>query len=344
MATVAVCILLVLVTGLVMRQMWLGDVQVRSESGVSESSDGGGEASPQPESPARESQAPQHVVDATGVGSLTLPEYVYMAKESFSVEAGRSYLLSFELDTVKPEGEPGRIMYLGVTLSCTGAASGSVGGTENLIPEEPVTYANQMLLTPSEDGVVTCQVLASSPIEEVAARGTTIELEAEWSAVRLGGYAVETPAGEELPMTVPAGERSSAFSQVVPLHSVPSRRLDVLSTLHVTTCTGTGGSRENGKVWCARKDLDGDGSEFDLELTVDVINADGSVCESLRRVVSSQHVDVDQHHALFQLYDSAIVPESACGSALRVSVVVINSGPASLVVHESNSSLIAAEM
>lgn len=346
MATILICILLVaaFLTLFAVRQYVVDGDQEDAETGASESSDGGAEPTSKSGSPAEGSEAPQQLVEASGATSLTLPEHVSVAEEDFAVKADQSYLLRFELETVKPVGEPGTIMYLGVTLSCSGAASGSTGGTENLLPGEPVTYSNQMLLTPSSGGTVTCRVSASSPVEDVPARGSTIEVEAEWSASLLPGYAVESPAGDELPMTVPQGARSDAFSQIVPLHSVPSRRLDVLSTLHVTTCTGTGGSRENGKVWCTRKDLDGEGSDFDLEFRVDVVNADGSVCESLRRVVTSRHVDVDRHHALFQIDDSFVTPESACGSALRVSVVVVNAGPASLVVHESNSSLIAAEL
>jgi len=346
MATILTCILLVAVilTFLVARQVVDDGDQEQAETGAAGSSDGSAEPTSQSGPSAGGPKAPQQLVEASGVTSLTLPEHVSVAEDEFVVEAGHSYLLSFQLGTVKPEGEPGTIMYLGVTLSCSGAASGTIGGTENLLPGEPVTYSNQMLLTPSSGGRVTCRVSASSPVEDVPAKGSTIEVDASWKASRLAGYAVEAPAGEGLPMNVPQGERSEAFSQVVPLHSVPSGRLDVLSTLHVTTCTGTGGSRENGRVWCARKDLDGEGSDFDLEIRVDVVHADGSVCESLRRVVTSRHVDANRHHALFQLYDSVVVPESACGSALRVSVVVVNAGPASLVIHESNSSFIAAEM
>jgi len=345
-ATLVTCLLLVAVilTFFVVRKFVIDGAQEQVESGASDSSDGGAASSSQSGPPVRTSEHRQQLVEASGVGTLTLPEHVSVAEDEFVVESGQSYLVSFQLGTVKPEGEPGTIMYLGVTLGCSGAASGTTGGTENLIPGEPVTYSNQMLLMPSGDGAVTCRVSASSPVGDVPAYGSKIELEASWSASLLTGYAVETPAAEELPMNVPQGERSEAFSQLVPLYSVSGRRLDVLGTLHVTTCTGTGGSRENGRVWCARKDLDGEGSDFDLDLRVDVVNSDGSVCESLSKVVRSQHVGVDRHHALIQLSDSVVVPDSACGSALRVSVVVVNAGPASLVVHESNSSLIAAEL
>lgn len=86
--------------------------------------------------------------------------------------------------------------------------------------------------------------------------------------------------------------------------------------------------------------MDETGSSFGVTTRVDVIGDDESVCASL--AARSQSIDIDKwrHHQLIPLDLPVDVPESLFGDALRVSAVIENREPASLVVHESNTSLI----
>lgn len=141
-------------------------------------------------------------------------------------------------------------------------------------------------------------------------------------------------------MTVAAGSREFAFSQLVSGSGFEGGQLRVLASLHVTTCTGVNGSREKGKAWCAGQDIDESGNTFAAETRLDVIGDDGTVCGTLD--VEKREVEIDKwrHHQLLHLDRKVAVPAELCGSRLRVSVVVDNQGPAAIVVHGQNSSLV----
>ena len=283
---------------------------------------------------------PYSVVDEV---PLTLPQELRAAQGTFFLEGGRSYVATFTLSTVKPPDEPGLGMYLGVTFSCADAdGSGSewIGGTENLLRGEPATYRNQLLLTPKEDQVVSCSVRANAPYDDVAAAGATVDLDIHWRVAEAEGQAVSTPAEKRLPMTVDREARAFAFTERIPLQDRGPRKVSLLSSLHLTTCTIVNGSREDGRTWCAKDDLDEKGSTFDAELRVDVLDGDGKVCATIGKKTVTEALPLERHHQLLPLTAEFTVPEKLCGDALRAAVVVDNQGPASLVVHASNSSLI----
>ena len=274
---------------------------------------------------------------------LTLPQTFRFAQGEFYLQAGSTYLVSFDLSTVKPEDAPGVGMYLGVSFSCItedGRGVGSIGGTENLLPAEPVSYVNHLLIEPQADGVHSCSIRVNAPYDDVAAAGTTIDLTAHWRVTEIDGSANQAAAEERLPQTITPGRPEVAIQQVIPVGQLEATSLKVLSSLHVTTCTGVNGSTENGRTWCATDDVNGTGSSFDVTTKVDVIGADGSVCAPLEADAQSIDIDKWRHHQLIPLELAVDVPGSLCGDSLRVSVVIENRGPASLVVHESNSSLI----
>lgn len=198
---------------------------------------------------------PVSVVDEV---SLTLPEELRAAHGSFYLESGLSYLASFEVSTVKPTEEPGLAMYLGVTFSCAGDDGGTsewIGGTENLLVDEPVTYRNQLLLESQSSEVVSCSARANASYGDVAAAGPNIDLEIIWSVSSGQGAAISNPVEDRFPMTVGAGDRGSVFLETFPSGDLPRRHLQLLSSLHVTTCTHVSGSREAGKTWCGEEDI-----------------------------------------------------------------------------------------
>lgn len=275
--------------------------------------------------------------------SLTLPEEVRAAHGTFFIEGGTSYVATFAVSTVKPPEEPGLGMYLGVTFSCAGEDGGVtewIGGTENLLRGEPVTYRNQLLLTPEADQVVSCSVRANAPYDDVAAAGATIELDIEWRVAEAGGQAVSSDPEKRLPMTVDRGSRAFAFTEQIELPAHRLQAVTMLSSLHLTTCTVVNGSREDGRTWCAQDDLDEKGSTFDVELRIDVLDANGDACAVLGTKTVTESLRLERHHQLLPLAAEFTVPAQLCGSTLRAAVVVDNRGPASLVVHASNSSLI----
>lgn len=274
---------------------------------------------------------------------LMLPQELRAAHGDFYLEAGKAYLARAEVSTVKPADEPGLGMYLGVTFSCSGEGGGAsdwIGGTENLLPGEPVTYRNQLVLRPEQSQVVSCSVRANAPYDDVAAAGATIDLDIHWTVTEIDGAAASTPPEDRLPMTVASGDRSFAFTESFAAENLRPQRVEMLSSLHLTTCTVVNGSREAGRTWCAQDDLDEAGSEFDAELRVDVLDANGEVCETVGQELTAETLPLERHHQLLSLSAEFDLPEGLCGDTLRASVVVDNRGPASLVVHASNSSLI----
>ena len=175
---------------------------------------------------------------------MTLPQELRAARGSFYLESGKSYVATFSATTVKPPDEPGLGMYLGVTFSCVGEdGSEWVGGTENLLRGEPVTYRNHLLLTPEADQVVSCSVHANAPYDDVAAAGPTIDLDIHWRAAEAEGQAVSTPSEDLLPMTVDAEDRAFAFAERISVEDRPVRTVSMLSSLNLTTC------RRRGQPW-----------------------------------------------------------------------------------------------
>lgn len=275
---------------------------------------------------------------------LTLPQELRAASGAVYLEAGESYVASFEVSTVKPEEEPGLGMYLGVTFSCSGEDTGVsnwIGGTENLLRGEPVTYANQMLLQPETAQVVNCSVRANAPYDHVAAAGATVDLDISWSVEKADRSAWSTPADQRLPMTVDTGGgREFAFTQLIDVEDGDIRQVEVLSSLHLTTCTVVNGSREDGRTWCQEDELHEDGSDFDIELRLDVLDEDGTTCGTVNVEEERQTLSLERHHQLIARDATFILPEALCGPTVRASVVVENRGPAPLVVHASNSSML----
>lgn len=283
---------------------------------------------------------PYSVVDEA---RLTLPQELRAAHGTFFLEGGKSYVASFAVSTVKPPEEPGLGMYLGVTFSCAGAdGSGSewIGGTENLLRGEPVTYRNQLLLTPETDQVVSCSVRANAPYDDVAAAGAKIDLDIQWRVAEAEGQATSTRPEKRLPMTVDRDARAFAFTEQIEVRERGVQKVSMLSSLHLTTCTIVNGSREDGRTWCANDDLDEKGSTFDVEMRVDVLDGNGEACAAIGKKTVTETLPLERHHQLLPLAAEFTIPEKLCGSTLRASVVVDNQGPASLVVHSSNSSLI----
>lgn len=274
---------------------------------------------------------------------LTVPYTENMKSQKFDAKSGRWYLLKFEATTSKPEGSPGDAMYFGAGLACGGPDGGtmrSIGGTQNVRTGETVTIRNQFLLEIEESGTHSCRLSLNSPNADAAAKETSVEVISQWSATRLEAPAFEAEGSKRLPRIINPGERAAAFRFTVNLADVPSRRLDLLSTLHLTTCTGTNGSREDGKTWCLGDDVDLEGSSLRVEYREDVLGADGKVCET--RMLSARPIEIVRytHHQVLSFEQNPDEPLDACGETVRYVVAVENDGPAPVLVHRSNSTLL----
>src|SRR5699024_10037055 len=115
---------------------------------------------------------------------LTVPEPLRLEPRTFTAHAGQSYLLKFEIATVKPEGSPGAAMYFGANLACGSSSTGttrSIGGTQNLVTGERVTLSNQFILSVDATENQACRVVLSSPNESAAAVGTTVDVDVRWT-------------------------------------------------------------------------------------------------------------------------------------------------------------------
>lgn len=103
------------------------------------------------------------------------------------------------------------------------------------------------------------------------------------------------------------------------------------------------GSHEDGRAWCSEKALDEKGSRVTLQARLELVDADGEVCERLEASrLPTDRIDLYRHHRLLALDLAAALPERACGGRARAIVSVRNDGPAPLVVHRTNSSLLLA--
>lgn len=277
--------------------------------------------------------------------TLTVPTETRFAPDTFWAEADATYLVTMDLENMKPEGSGGRSMYLGVTLSCSPQAGGpgiSVGGTQNMLTGEMTTYRNQRIISVPEDGAIDCSIKASAPYDDVASNGTTFQVDASWRAGPVSGEA-RASSEEGLPRTVTAGTEEAVMAVDLPLDQEGGDALRVLTTLHLTTCTIVNGSREDDRAWCSEGDLDEEGSTVSVTQRAELVDADGVVCEALEtETTAPDHIDLYRHHRLVSLELVGTVPEAPCGSTVRLTVGVHNDGPAPVVVHRSNSSLIAA--
>lgn len=309
----------------------------RGGDGVSQT---GEEPSAAPVTPPPFPVAPVSTVDDA---TLTVPEETRFAQNTFWAEAGAAYVVTMELESMKPEGSGGRSMYLGVTLSCSPQNGGpgiSVGGTQNMLTGEETSYRNQGIISVPEDGAIDCSIKASAPYDDVASDGTTFQIDATWRAEPVDGAAAEY-SEEGLPRTVAVGADEVVMTVDVPLEPAGEDELRALTTLHLTACTGINGSREDGRAWCSEAILDEGGSTVSAELRAELVDASGAVCGTLgTEATESDHIDIWRHHRLLSLELEATLPEDPCGETVRISASVHNEGPAPLVVHRSNSSLV----
>lgn len=285
-------------------------------------------------------EAPFSRVDDT---TLTVPERTRFARGTFWASAGVDYLVTMDLQAAKPEDSGGRSMYLGVTLSCTPRSGGkgiSAGGTQNLLTGEEATYRNQGVISVSEDGAVDCSIKASAPYDDVASKGTTFPVSGTWKVVRVDG-AARTASDERLPRTLADGDGDDVMTLDLPVKLEVSNEVRALTTLHLTTCTGLGGSQEDGRTWCPAAGLDGEGSALSAEVRAELVDADGTVCDDLGTVaMSPERIDVYRHHRVLSFELVQDLPGTLCAKTVRLTVSVHNHGPAALVVHRSNSTLV----
>lgn len=287
--------------------------------------------------------APMAVTDRA---TLTVPEETRFAEGTFWAEAGAAYLVTMDLSSHKPAGSGGRSMYLGVTLSCVPRAGGtgiSAGGTQNMITAQPTSFANQGLIRVPEEGPVDCSVKASAPYDDVASDGTAFPLETTWRVEAVGEGSASALA-DALPTTLEPGTTRTALVQDIPRDAVADGDLRALASLHLTTCTIVNGSREDGRAWCAEGSLDEGGSIVAVTLTASLLDDRGEVCAQLGATSAGpDHIDLYRHHRLLSLDLQSTLPARPCGETVRVSADVRNDGPALLVVHRSNSTLVVAD-
>lgn len=273
--------------------------------------------------------------------SFTVPDTVRTPSQAFEVRAGDTYLLEFEATAQKPEESPGEAMYFGSSLSCAdgaGEAISSIGGTQNVRTGETVTIRNQILLEAEKADEYSCRLSVSSPNEDAAAKGTSVDVQMEWTARPVEGIAVEANADERLPRVVEPGQRAAVFRVDVEHGDDP---VDILSTVHATTCTMVNGSTEDGRAWCEGAQIRTEGSAVELTYRADVLDGDGTVCDSRIIATERESIDWDTHHQILATEVRGEELLTACGTTVRYVVAIENDGPASVVVHHANSTFLA---
>lgn len=277
---------------------------------------------------------------------MTFPGKERSESRSFSVSAGEKYLLRFDVDAEKPAKSDGHSFMLGVSLDCTdekGRSVASLGGTENLLTGDPVTFSNQVVLAPERDAVYTCSMLANAPDAELAARGTSFSVHSTWKVEKAVGIAAPGAHVGSLPRVIPEETGQEVLRRDIPVAALTQRELEVLVSLQLTTCTGPGGSTEGGTQWCTPDVIDPTGSHFRFEVRFDVIGADGKKCGTIDSGRRHEYLNTYQHHQLYHVEKSIVIPSDLCGDRIRTSVNLRNSGPAGLLVHENATSMVTLE-
>ncbi|MFC7457056.1 hypothetical protein ACFQS2_07660 [Brachybacterium sp. GCM10030267] len=283
-------------------------------------------------------------VVARQTASLTVPESLRLPARSFEAEAGQTYLVQFRAAMEKPPGSQGSAMYFGASLACGGGPDGgtlrSVGGTQNVRTGERVVITNQFLLKVEHTGTHSCRLSVNSPNAEAAAAGVTAEVDSVWLAHRVEGEAFEASAEERLPRVVAPRERAAVFRFTLDHEGDPAVPEQLLSTVHLTACTMVNGSIEDGQAWCESGETDARGSSLELTYREDVLRSDGEVCSS--RLLASHDTQIARltHHQVLDTTLTTTDPPSSCGPTVRYVVAVENAGPAPVVVHRSNTTLI----
>ena len=252
--------------------------------------------------------------------SLSVPDTMRLPGGTFEAEGGSTYLVEFEATAEKPEGSPGSAMYFGASLACGGPDGGtirSVGGTQNVLSGERVTIRNQFLLDADRSGNYACRVSLSSPNDEAAAAGTTATIDSTWSVAPAGSEAVELPADERLPRLVQPGERAAVFRAEHETSDAWGDASELLSTVHVTSCTMVNGTTEDGRTWCPEDQVDPAGSAVELTYRLDVIDGNGEVCDSQILDLEGAQIEWLTHHLVLHGDAPIAHPSDACGSRLR---------------------------
>lgn len=284
---------------------------------------------------------PEPPVSTIDRATLTVPEEARIAEHTFWGLAGEAYLVTLDVVSEKPAESEGWAMYLGVLISCAPEAGGAGdyrGGTQNLRTGERTAYRNQLLVTPSADGAITCDVKLSAPYDDVASTGTAFPVEASWRAEPVDGSAAEATT-DDLPRTLAPGAEDTVLTAAFDLTAEDDDAVRGLATLHLTACTVVNGSREEGRAWCREDALDEAGSTATLTARLELLDADGTVCEELAaESTEPDHIDLLRHHRMLSAYLEAILPAEPCGTTARLRVDLRNEGPAPLVVHRANSS------
>lgn len=157
------------------------------------------------------------------------------------------------------------------------------------------------------------------------------------------GLALPAQPAASLPLVVPSGSSQVLLTRDVPVERLTQRRLDVLTSLQLTTCTGPGGSTEDGTQWCTEQVIDPTGTHFRFEVRYDVLGSDGQVCGTIDSGRRTEYLDTYRHHQLYHVPKSVAVPTELCGPTIRTSVNVRNDGPAGLLVHRAGTSMVTLE-
>ncbi|MCG7426672.1 hypothetical protein MHY20_03430 [Helcobacillus sp. ACRRO] len=288
---------------------------------------------------------PRPVATAHEKASFTIPGQITVAKKSFPVNQGQPYHVSFSMTPAPSSLADGAAAaFIGVRMECRrsdGTLLGQTGGTRNIEPGDATAFTNQMLITADRPTTATCVLHVYNTVSEVSAAGSTIPVEASWTAIAADPSAASAPLENWLPATLQPKDREVAASIILD----PRTSGDVTgrSTLHLTTCTILNGSTEGGRRLCSTPGLDDAGSTAALEFRTVALDDSGRVCGTYGRTETRIRISRLRHHELVPLTHRATIPppNDRCGKELRMQVRVLNEGPADLVVHRANSSLIA---
>ncbi|MGY5765402.1 hypothetical protein ACXET9_09380 [Brachybacterium sp. DNPG3] len=278
--------------------------------------------------------------------TLTVPQDADTAEQSFDLAGGGNYVVTLDVSTVKPADSLGVNIFFGARVTCSDGTEGgtyTAGGAENLLTGVPVRFSNQILLSPEEDATFTCSVYLNAPNDNGASKGTSFDIDVQWGVSQVEGYAFQVPASDRLPMVVATGSQALAFGKAVSIDSLTSNRVHIMTTLNVTTCSDEGGSTENGTTWCTEDGIDIQGSDFDVETRMDVLALDGTVCQTLGVNERTISLNTYRHHQTLSMETGLTIPDDLCGRQIRYATVIVNRGPAALLVHQANSSMVITE-
>lgn len=240
-----------------------------------------------------------------------------------------------------------RAVYVLVGLSCGPTDGGGDGesttGTENLIHQRTRELEKSLVYLVPDSGTHRCNVTFDAPNWDSGYGDAEAILSTHVSVsdARPAGPIVARTDSRD-PIVIDSGTNATVIEQTFPLNNDQPSSISFLTNSHLTTCTEQNGSSDGtGGNLCTNALIDTEGSRVIVRASAEILR-DGEICRRMVIDESTTAIDHLVHHKMLGSDSRSYgFLDDACGDELRLSLNVLNYGPAGLVVHREPTRIIA---